>query len=435
MKIIQLIPGAGNTFYCENCLRDNGLAINLRKFGHEVIITPLYLPILTDEALAKTSSPVFFGGINVYLQQKLSFFRKTPRWIDKFFDLNIFLKIAANMAGMTRSEDLAETTLSMLKGEDGHQKKEYERLEEWLISQENTDAIHISNALLSGLAPGIKKNMDVKIICTLQDEDIFVNPLPEHYRKKIWAQIFKNSEHIDAFIAVSDYEKKNMCQLIGIPENKIFTIYNAINLEGIEPAKIYPKEPVIGFLERQCYPKGLHVLVEAFIKLKKRNTVPNVKLRIAGGMTADDKKYIHNLQDLINKNGLSEDVEILPNLSREKKIKFLQGLSVMSVPTVHKEAFGIYVLESLAAGVPVVQPAHGSFPEILSKIGGGILFEPGNTEELVKGLEELLNNKKKAIRLGQEGRKAVHKEFGIKRMVKEFEIILKKITKSSLVGL
>ncbi len=227
---------------------------------------------------------------------------------------------------------------------------------------------------------------------------------------------------------MSDYEKKAMCELIGIPEEKVHTVHNAINLEGIEPSKNPPNTPTIGFLERQCYPKGLHVLVDAFIRLKKRNTVPNVKLKIAGGMTSEDKKYVHNLKKLVKKHGYSHDMEILPNLSRHDKIKFLHSLSVMSVPAVHKEAFGIYILEALAAGVPVVQPDQGSFPEILKKTGGGILYDSANIEKLVDGLEELLLNKEKAIKLGQEGRIAVLKEFGHRRMAEEFELILKKIT-------
>jgi len=427
MKILQLIPGAGNTFYCENCLRDNGLAINLRKMGHDVVITPLYLPILTDDNKADTSVPVFFGGINVYLQQKLKFFRNTPRWVDKFFDSNFFLKIAANMAGMTRSEDLAETTLSMLRGEHGHQKKEYDRLEEWLLEQKDIDVIHISNALLSGFAPGIKEKLNCKVVCTLQDEDIFVNPLDEHYRKKIWNQIKENSESIDAFIAVSNYEKSIMCELIGIPEQKVHVIYNAINLVGIQPADDFPELPTIGFLERQCEPKGLHVLVEAFIRLKKRNTVPNAILRIAGGMTADDKKYINNLVKQLKKNGFWDDVEILPNLTRMEKIEFLHSLSVMSVPAVHKEAFGIYLLEALGAGIPVVQPSHGSFPELLKITEGGLLYNPENIEELVDDLEELLLNNDKAKEFGLKGRENTLEHFKVERMAAEFARLLEKL--------
>ena len=427
MKIIQLIPGAGNTFYCENCLRDNGLAISLRKSGHDVIITPLYLPILTDEAKAETASPVFFGGINVYLQQKFKFFQKTPRWIDKFFDSNFLLKIAANMAGMTRSEDLAETTLSMLKGENGRQKKEYLRLEEWLLKQEGIDIIHISNALLSGFAPRLKQKLQCAVICTLQDEDIFVNPLPEKYRRLIWNQIKENSKSIDAFIAVSHYEKQHMSKLIGINKGKIKVIYNAINLDNIEPAEHFPEIPTIGFLERQCQPKGLHLLVEAFIELKHRNRVKKLKLKIAGGKTADDNKYLNKLRKLIKSNGYHQDVEILPNLSRQEKIQFLQSLSIMSVPAIHKEAFGIYLLESLAAGVPVVQPSHGSFTEILNITKGGILYKPNTVDELANALENLLLDKTKAKIMGSEGRKKVFEEFAVERMARDFENLISKI--------
>lgn len=428
MKIVQLIPGAGNTFYCENCLRDNGLAKSLRKLGHEVRVVPLYLPIMTDESSVDSDIPIFFGGINVYLQQKSALFRKTPRWIDQIFDSPKLLKWAAGKASMTRYEDLAETTLSMLRGEDGRQVKELERLVAWLKSMERSpDVIHISNALLLGMAQQIKEELEVSVICSLQDEDILVDALPEPHRQKVWKAISRCAVDVDAFISVSHYYKDFMCARLDLPADRVHVVYNGINLEGHKPTSA-PNPPVIGYLERQCREKGLGMLIDAFVILKERrkdNVIAATKLRIAGGKTVDDESFLRELRQRLDGHDLSDDVEFLPNLSREEKLTFLQKLSVLSVPAEHKEAFGIYVIEALASAVPVVLPSHGAFPELLEITGGGILCEPNDANVLADALETLLLDPELALKLGMQGRKVVFENFGVKRMAHEVVRVLK----------
>ena len=98
MKIVQITPGSGDNFYCENCLRDDALIKAMYKLGQDVILLPMYLPLQVDEKEIPRKAPLFFGGINVYLQQKLSFFQKTPRWLDSFFDKPGLLKWASRKA-------------------------------------------------------------------------------------------------------------------------------------------------------------------------------------------------------------------------------------------------------------------------------------------------------------------------------------------------
>ena len=86
MKVIYLVPGSGNRFYCQNCLRDEALVKEMRLAGLDVVVVPLYLP-MADGALAPSpKSPVFYGAINVYLAQKLPGFGRLPRWCRKAFD-------------------------------------------------------------------------------------------------------------------------------------------------------------------------------------------------------------------------------------------------------------------------------------------------------------------------------------------------------------
>jgi hypothetical protein len=80
MNIVQITPGAGS-MYCGGCFRDNSLVAALRKQGHQTLMVPLYLPLTLDEPDQSAGTPIFFGGINVYLDQKSALFRKAPRWL------------------------------------------------------------------------------------------------------------------------------------------------------------------------------------------------------------------------------------------------------------------------------------------------------------------------------------------------------------------
>jgi hypothetical protein len=74
MNIVQITPGAGG-MYCGNCFRDNALVEALRKLGHETLMVPLYLPMTLDDVDQSAGTPIFFGGIYVYLDQQSDAFR------------------------------------------------------------------------------------------------------------------------------------------------------------------------------------------------------------------------------------------------------------------------------------------------------------------------------------------------------------------------
>jgi glycosyltransferase involved in cell wall biosynthesis len=165
-----------------------------------------------------------------------------------------------------------------------------------------------------------------------------------------------------------------------------------------------------------CWTKGLQTLVEAYITLRKRNTVKNLKLRVAGSRTEADEPFVAQMQQMLTDAGLSADVEFLPNVDKAGKIDFLKSLSVLSVPATYGESFGLYVIEAMAAGVPVVQPRHAAFPELIEATGGGVLYDPNDPDALVNSLEEMLLNPEQARTIGEQGRKAVFECFSVERM-------------------
>jgi glycosyltransferase involved in cell wall biosynthesis len=420
MKIIQITPSAGDSFYCENCLRDAALARAIMKLEHEGLTIPLYLPLSSVQRGSENISPIFFGGLNVYLQQKSAFFRRTPRWLDRLLDSPRLLRWIGRMAGMTSARDLGETTISMLRGEKGRQIKELHRLVDWLDTHENRpDIICLSNVLLIGLARPIKQRLGVPVACLLQDEDEFLDGLVPPYSQQAWQIISQRVGDIDAFIGVSKYYTETMQQRLQLDPNRTFVVHTGISLEGYESHDAGPEVPTIGFLSRMCSEKGLDTLVEAFLKIKKNEKLRNVKLRIAGGKRSDDEAFLDKIRQKLHSNGMIDDVEFLPDFDREARIAFLRSLSVLSVPEKQPVAYGLYVLEALAAGVPVVQPASGVFPELLAITGGGLLFEPNNVEALTDAIGSLLLDPAKAQKLGEQGKTAVSEKFNIEQTAEQ----------------
>ncbi|MCF7974994.1 MAG: glycosyltransferase family 4 protein [Phycisphaerae bacterium] len=416
MKIIQITPGSGDNFYCENCLRDLEMVKALRSLGHDVLMVPLYLPLQIKKDEGVANAPIFYGGVNVYLQQKFTLFQKTPRWLDKWLDSKRLLTWVAPKAGMTSSRDLGETTVSMLKGEHGHQIKELHRLMDWLALEENRpDVVCLSNVLLAGLAESLKARLQVPVVCWLQDEECFVDTLEQPYAGEAWNLLQEISgESIDGFVSVSEFYKQRMVSRLNVNESKVKVIPLGINLDLYTPAPDPPIVPVIGFLSRLCRLRGLDTLVEAFIQLRQTESLSNVRLHMAGGSNTADEPFIASLKSRLDQAGLLGDVLFEQDFTFEARHRFLQGVSVVCVPETEPAAHALYVLEALAMGVPVVEPYMGAIPELIETTQGGVLYQGENADAVAQALEPLLADPMKARTLGDKGRQGVLEHFDIK---------------------
>ncbi len=419
MRVVHIVPGAGGTFYCQNCMRDSALVRSLRQRGVDVMMVPLYLPLLADSEDLSGETPVFFGGINVYLQQEVKLFRKTPRWLDKLFDSPWMLRQAAAREGSTSAAELGPMTLSMLQGRDGHQRKEVDRLTAWLNEQEKPDLIHISNSLLLGVAREIKRALDVPVVCSLQDEDTWLDAMVDPWGKRCWEVMSEKARDVDSFVAVSEWYAEQMTSRMNIPRERITVVPVGIDLNGIAPVThaVYP--PSIGYLSRMSETLGLGMLADAFIQLKRDTRLKDLRLRITGGQTAEDKTFLEALRNKFRQEGVAEHVQFLDDFRNEARREFLHSLSVLSVPATGGEAFGLFILEALAYGVPVVQPAAGGFPELINATGGGITYDANQPDALAQSLAKLLLDSEHARELGVRGREAVAKDYNIENTTKQ----------------
>jgi glycosyltransferase involved in cell wall biosynthesis len=428
MKIIQITPGSGDNFYCENCLRDQALLKTLHSQGHEITMVPLYLPIKLDSQTVSMDTPIFFGGVNVYLQQKLGLFRKTPRWVDSVFDNRALLAKLSKKAGMTNSKDLGETTISMLKGEDGLQVKELDRLIEWLSrDMEKPDVIILSNVLLAGLVAALRKRLQVPVVCLLQDEEAFLDGLGEPYSSEAWDLLRKCSRDISFFISVSRSYGERIAPRLGLDENRLNTLYMGIDITEFQPADSPPERPTIGFLSRMCPERGLDTLVEAFILLKQEPGFKTCQLRISGGKSDADGTFLKGIRRRLDTAGVSGDVLFEPEFLGQGRRQWLKELTVMCVPEKEEAAYGLFALESQAAGVPIVVPKIGTFPELLDLTGGGVLVDINSPRFFAAVLSPLLLDPDSARELGKKGRRGIEEHFDIEKTAKNLISVLDKV--------
>lgn len=425
MRIAYITAGAAG-MYCGSCMHDNTLAAELIAQGHDALLIPTYTPIRTDETDV-SQSRVFFGGINVYLQQKLSLFRYTPRWLDRLLDANWLLRWVSRFAVNTQAQQLGDLTISMLQGEEGNQVKEIDKLVDWLASDVKPEIIVLTNVLLSGMVHRMRERLKVPVIGMLQGDDIFLEMLPESYRTRAIALISAHCVEMQGFIATSRFYADFMAEYLRIPRERIDVVYPGINLKGYgltEPRPSGSGPLTIGYFARICPEKGLHQLVDAFIHLKKQPEAPPCRLHVSGWLGENNRPYFMEQWNKLDRAGLIADFKVIESPDHAGKVSFLQSIDVLCVPTTYREPKGLYVLEAWANGVPVVLPAHGTFPELIEATGGGLLVPPDEPESLASALRHLLERPDERRRLGQLGHDATRARFDAATMARETVAVL-----------
>jgi glycosyltransferase involved in cell wall biosynthesis len=416
MRLLYLTAGAAE-MYCGSCLRDNALAAGLLDRGHDVVLTPVYTPTTTDEKNV-SGSKVLFGGISVYLEQHVPFFRYTPAVLDRLWDSTAALKLASKRQIKVDPRVLGEMTVSMLKGATGFQRKEIEKMIRWLRTEPRFDAVTLPFTLLISLAKPIKDALGVPIACTLQGEDLFLDNLQEPWKSESLDLIRRQLGDVELYIAVSEYYRTFMAQYLGLSIDRIRTVPLGIRFDGHAPQPARRSPPfTIGFFARIAPEKGLHVLADAYRRLRAMPGVPDTRL-VAGGYLLDEHRpYLAEIERKLAEWGLSSQFRYAGAPDRAGKIALIQTFDVLSVPSVYHEPKGLFLLEAMANGVPVVQPAHGAFPEIINRAGGGVTVPPDDVDALARALFDLLVDRDKAARLGQSGADGVRRHYGIDQMV------------------
>ncbi|RPJ21605.1 MAG: glycosyltransferase family 1 protein [Chloroflexi bacterium] len=419
MKIIYIATGAAN-MYCGSCMHDNALAAALKAAGQDVSLFPLYTPMRLDEENVGEQQ-IFYGGIKAYLLQKY------PR---PFWGRDLLLQMAGSQAILRLMPHFdigsavdpkanAEMTISILKGEQGNQRELLQELVGWIKSTYQPDIIHITNTLLIGVAREFKRSLQIPITCGLHGEDIFLEGMPQPYQDEALGLIHERATDVDRFLAISTYYAEMFSKWVGLDRSKIDVVWPGIALDDyhklpVEPSA--PRPPTIGFLARFVPEKGLHLLVDAFIRLVRSGEFPDLRLLAGGYLSRAYETYVNGIRRTIKNNGLEDRIKLLGTLERAEKLDFFHQIDVFSVPATYREPKGISILEALASGIPVVQPDHGAYPEWVSATQGGLLHRPHDSIDLAQKLAFVLRNADLRKRMSQRAQQAAWEKFSSERM-------------------
>lgn len=449
MRITYITAGTAG-MYCGSCFRDNTLARELIRRGHDVQLIPLYTPTRVDDENV-SQRRIFFGGVSVYLEQYIPFFRKSPPWLDRLWDSPSLLKLLSGVTISSSPQQLGEMTLSVLRGEDGYQHKEFEKLVDWLKTQPRPDIISIHDSMLIRLAAPLKKAIGCVVICTLQGEDLFLQGVPEPYRSQAIALIREHVKDVDAFVAVSEYYADFMAGWLGVPRQKVHAVPVGMDFTGYGPRERFHvtealrgpvRDITIGSLARVVPEKGLHILCDSYRILRQEMGLPKSRLVCAGWLGPEHKPYLRRVEQKMKQWGLGAEFEYHGSPNLEGKIRFLQRLDVFCVPGSYPgdpEIEGrdlpgskaMFLLEAMACGVPVVQPRRGAFPEILQKTGGGILVDWSEAKPmsraLAEGIHSLWQDPARAEELGRKGIEGVTRQYGAAQLAERSLALYEKL--------
>jgi glycosyltransferase involved in cell wall biosynthesis len=407
-------------------MHDNSLARALRDQGVDCVLQPVYTPIRTD-SVSMAGDRLFFGGIHIYLLQQMPWLRFVPAPIRRLLDWPPLVRLATRRAHATDAGKLGDLANSMLAGVHGNQVDEVNRLVDWLAKDMQPEVILLSNLLIGGALPTIRERLpQAKLAVLLQGDDIFLDHLPAKHREEAIRLCRKLVPHVDRFLVHTQFYADKMAAMLQIPTDKLTITPLSIDIQPfLQPHQDRTEHTFrLGYLARIAPEKGLHQLVDTFIELAKNPQHDDMTLQIAGWLGEANQPYFTNLLRKLEQAGLSDRCEYHGSPDLEQKIKFLRSLDLLCVPTVYEEPKGLFVLEALAAGVPVVQPDHGSFPELIQRTGGGVVVPPGNIQEFVRAISELKADLPRRQRYARDGAQRVREQYSIEQAARHMKEIL-----------
>lgn len=430
-RVAYIAAGSAGMF-CGSCLRDNALAAALREAGQNVVLIPTFTPLQT-ETTDQSLDRIFLGGINLYLADKLGWWRSLPAFVHRAFDHPRLLRMLSAMALESRSDDDAALSISLMQGTESRHQREIEELADWLADDLRPDLVNVSNLFVAGFASALKKRRDIPILVTLQGDELFLDDIRESDRPAVVEEMRRVARTVDGFIVFSRFYRDFMMEMLNLPEE----LFHVAPL-GLEAATDFfnaasEKKPrssqrplTLGYLARIYPAKGFHLLVDAFLAIRQR--FPNLRLAVGGWLGKADRPYFEEQCRRIEEAGAGDAFVYQPLPDRQAKVAFLQGIDVFSVPVTYPEQKGLYVLEALAAGVPVVLPDVGALPEMLTDTGGGCLVPPNDPGALVNAIAQLLQDDEQRQRLGDEGRRGVLATRQASMMAEATRLVYERLT-------
>ena len=283
---------------------------------------------------------------------------------------------------------LGEMTVSMLRGEEGFQRKEIDKLTGWLRTEPAPDIVTLPNSLLIGLARPIREAIGRPVCCTLQGEDLFLSQLQEPYRTQSLELIRANVEHVDGFVAVSEYYAGFMCRYLGIPEHKMHVVPLGINLKGYDPGAALARQLFHRrVLRARGAGEGTARAGRSLHQAAARDRIfGGATLEAAGYLAPEHRDYLHGIEQQMTGRGprLTNSAIAACSTARTRSISCATS-TCSRVPSTYDEPKGIFPAggdgERRAGGAAAARRFHRDRAQDRRRHSGG----PGRSGSAGRG--------------------------------------------------
>jgi len=259
------------------------------------------------------------------------------------------------------------------------------------IASFNPDIINIHN--VSGISPLIFKRLkldcpDIPIVSTLHDywPICYRNTLLDKnhniikklnlintLRKRIIEYFF---QYVDAIVSPSTFLSNTIQSFTNIQQNLFHVISNGISTEVVGELNNSNQNINFLFLGQLEQHKGIHTLIDAINNVKSKNC----KFNVAGSGKLSQYVQQH------------KKINYLGHISGEKKKEVLRNNDVLIMPSEWPEVFGLVIIEAFQSGMAVIASNIGGPSELVTDMEDGLLYEMGNTKELVEKIEFICQN-------------------------------------------
>jgi glycosyltransferase involved in cell wall biosynthesis len=220
----------------------------------------------------------------------------------------------------------------------------------------------------------------------------------------------------DAVVLLASVEVQQFAEQIGMRE-RLSVIPNAVDVSEYAPAERPHSGQVrhLGFLARLIRTKGVFESIQAVEVLRCEQQFSNIELRIAGSGPEFEaiERYIHE-------RGLEKSVKLLGPIYGRAKVDFLRQIDVLLFPTYHLEGLPYAILESLAAGAPVVTTKVGGIPDVVVDGVHGILIDSREATDVTRALRKLAESPEKLQKMSKDCREWASQRLGLDRLAQKF---------------
>lgn len=229
---------------------------------------------------------------------------------------------------------------------------------------------------------------------------------------------------LNAVVCISDAVRDNFVHR-GVTDLRLVTIPNGLNpfemKPSVPPDSVYqefglaPERRLIGIVGNLKHWKGQEVVLRATALIRER--FPNVTCLLIGDFSSDDVAYRNKINELIKTLQLENHAVVTgyrPNVA-----DYVNALEFLIHASIEPEPFGRVLLEGMALRKPLVASRGGAVPEIVVNGSTGLLFTPGDDQELARAAESLLQDPERSRRMGEAGYQRLIDHFSIERNVEQ----------------